>query len=187
MAIDVGGDTQAEVADRIKNSPPSSLPETLLLLVGTLFTCTCAGCISEVLPALWSWLRTFLWPQLVIALGVDASSLAAGLSAICAGLFLYWIKLNYRRTYGLMEVLVGMTSVMTLAKSYSSRPTTDDPSELSVILALSSGLYIVVRGINNFHDYYKDLAQKAASAQKEEELKRLLQSRRDELSAFEGG
>jgi hypothetical protein len=56
---------------------------------------------------------------------------------------LFWLRGYLPRSYGLAEVFVGMTAVFYAIKS--------DPADLPPkLLALASGIYIIVRGLDNF-------------------------------------
>ena len=85
-------------------------------------------------------------------------------SSLAVGAFAYLIRQNIRDLYGIVEILIG--SLATASTSYMIANTAGPPDAilLSQGLALSGGIYIVVRGLDNLvSDVKLTVSSKSAS------------------------
>jgi hypothetical protein len=64
------------------------------------------------------------------------------ISAYYAAACLYYVRISFRRTYGLIEIAIGLAAV------YYSVPRFADPTPLTIV-QIGAGIYIIIRGIDN--------------------------------------
>lgn len=111
------------VSDRVSLNDSAELNKNLIAaLIATLLLILSA----VYLPRFFSYLPSWLWIPLIIL----------------GSVVLFWLRGNYRLFYGVVEFVVGVIAVV-----YGF--TTQRTELVSFFLAILSGLYVMVRGIDN--------------------------------------
>ncbi len=95
-------------------------------------------CVKELLSILWSDI-TRTWQY----------SLAVGFITLIVGGVLFIIRLKWKATYGLTEVMVGI--LIASHRAYSQNGSLDGASAEFYLAILAGGIYLVVRGLDNIY------------------------------------
>jgi hypothetical protein len=72
------------------------------------------------------------------------------IASVVIGVLAYLLRQNIRDLYGIVEILIGSLATAWTAYTLSKTTGHADAILLSQGLALSGGIYIVVRGVDNF-------------------------------------
>lgn len=128
--------------------------KALLVTLGGL-----AGLAIAISLVLWPWILKDRWPKLVGFATSDEKRLLVISILLAASFLLYMLRVFMRPLYGVCEIIIGMMSCWSGLKNSS-------PIALSATVSFIGGIYIMVRGFDNFfNDKY--LTDKYDKARKE--------------------
>ena len=125
-----------------------------IFLVGAATVSMLAGLmyysLAVVLIDAWSNLKN--WEALIAQ---RPSALAVGMLAVLtAGMLFFWFRLRARFIYGASEILAGISFAV---HRLGHQPVIAVPSDDSFYFALlTAGVYLIVRGLDNMHQAWKD-------------------------------
>ena len=99
-------------------------------------------------------LAWFAFHPAVRAMGFVSSQVSFVVVGSLAAVILFALRGSRQDLYGLLEIAVGLVTLIILGREYDQQP------ELTVIIAFVGAVYVMIRGLTNIGDYWKNIRAK---------------------------
>jgi hypothetical protein len=127
-------------------------------IVFAIFVLTFGAALSTAIGAYWATAEPHITAAakvvadfIIAHFGFFVFQISCFVGMLVTGVLLYLFRCRFLKTYGFLEVVVGLATAIYLANNFQISAPTFGP-----YFAILAALYVIVRGLDNFHKSLRD-------------------------------